>query len=223
MIIYKVTNLVNGKIYVGKTARRFSYRKSEHLSDSKNKSDAFYFHSAIRKYGENNFKWEIIDRSMSPAILAELEKGYIKKFNCKIPNGYNLTDGGEGCCGFTHSEEAKLKISIAAKGNTRGIGNKRSSEGQARVTAAHKGKRLSLETKQKLAIAAKAQFDCQEKREKHRMACRARAERERKLNIKRTLSPEHKEKLFSARAKYKYTLEARMKMSEAHQRRHGVK
>lgn len=55
--VYKVTNLVNGKLFIGKTINTLRHRRLEHLLLSKNGSNTI-LHRAIRKYNENNFNWE---------------------------------------------------------------------------------------------------------------------------------------------------------------------
>ena len=104
-IIYKATNLINGKMYVGKTIKKLRERKSAHKHEASNCNDNRYFHKAIRKYGFENFKWEVIDYALSEEISFNMEKYYIKKLKTKAPIGYNLTDGGEGVSGY----ENKLK------------------------------------------------------------------------------------------------------------------
>lgn len=95
-VIYKVTNLVNQKIYIGKTYD-FEKRKREHLYDI---GDDIPFHRALKKYGLENFSWEIIDNANSDEELREKEIYWIKKLNSCIhfenSNGYNITIGGEG-------------------------------------------------------------------------------------------------------------------------------
>lgn len=103
MIIYKVTNRLNGMVYIGQTSRSLNRRISEHLSNNRTS----YFDRALRKYGINNFNIEIIDIATSKEELNEKEKYYIEYYDSKIPNGYNMynmTDGEEGkrktCSGF---------------------------------------------------------------------------------------------------------------------------
>ncbi len=62
---------------------------------------------AIRKYGFENFVYIVIEECETPEKLNEREIYWIAKLNCKNPNDYNMTDGGEGCLGFHHSEETK--------------------------------------------------------------------------------------------------------------------
>lgn len=114
MEIYKVTNLVNGKCYIGKTVYNLEHRKKQHLNARYRRKYAFY--NALNKYGLSNFKWETIDCCDSEDKLNELEMFYIKEFNTLAPNGYNLSLGGDGQSGYRHTEESKLKMSIARKG-----------------------------------------------------------------------------------------------------------
>ena len=95
-IIYKVTNKINNKIYIGKTYN-LEKRKAQHLYDI---DDGLPFHAALKKYGINNFEWEIIDYSEGDKKIREKEIYWIKKYNSCIffenSQGYNLTLGGEG-------------------------------------------------------------------------------------------------------------------------------
>ena len=91
--IYKAVNTLNGKTYIGKT-NNFKKRKREHCRyDIDN---GLYFHKALKRYGESNFKWEIIDYADTLEDINNLEKYYIEKYNTYKPNGYNLTKGGDG-------------------------------------------------------------------------------------------------------------------------------
>lgn len=114
-LIYKVENLTNGKIYIGQTVYTIEKRRSEHECWAlKSYKKGIVFYSAIRKYGKNSFKWEVIDYANSQDELNNKEifwidyyKSYISRYDS---NGYNMTLGGEGRAGYTHSEETKNKI-----------------------------------------------------------------------------------------------------------------
>lgn len=124
MIIYKVTNIVNDKVYIGLTIRTLSVRKSQHVSDSKRHTYNSYFHSAIRKYGIESFKWEIIASAASKTQLKKLEISKIAEHNsnnCKF--GYNLTIGGDGVNGLVFTDEQKLNISKSKIGKYKGKNN----------------------------------------------------------------------------------------------------
>jgi len=96
-IIYKITNTINQKVYIGQTVRSFTERKSEHLLEAR-KESRFKIHRAIRKYGENKFLWEIIfeDKDITTKELDEKEKYFIKLYKSNIDEfGYNMTEGGD--------------------------------------------------------------------------------------------------------------------------------
>lgn len=89
-IIYKITNKVNGKSYIGQTRYTLEFRWRQHI----NKKDNTYFHNAIRKYGKDNFSIELLEEC-DISKLNEREIFYIAKFNT-FKEGYNLTIGGDG-------------------------------------------------------------------------------------------------------------------------------
>ena len=116
MLIYKATNTINQKSYVGKTENTFDKRKSDHLTDAK-RDKGFAFHSAIRKYGEENFVWEIVEDNITDdAVLNQKEEYYILLYESFGPRGYNMTKGGEGQKGWVPSEETRAKWSEQRKG-----------------------------------------------------------------------------------------------------------
>ena len=92
--IYKITNLINGKVYIGLTTLTVEQRWKIHVRDSKTNTKHLY--KSIRKYGIDNFYVEKIDETDSFKELGELERKYIKEYQSTDPNkGYNLTAGGE--------------------------------------------------------------------------------------------------------------------------------
>ncbi len=115
MIVYKATSKTSGKSYIGKTIFLLEKRKTVHLNRHKKGSNC-HFHRAIRKYGVNDFEWEIIeDNIQDESSLNEREIYWIRKLDV-FNNGYNMTKGGEGASGLVFSEEHKRKISNANKG-----------------------------------------------------------------------------------------------------------
>lgn len=89
-IIYKVTNKVNGKSYIGQTRYTLEFRWRQHL----HKKDNVYFHNAIKKYGAENFSLEVLEECDVDKLNSR-EIFYIAKYNT-FENGYNLTLGGDG-------------------------------------------------------------------------------------------------------------------------------
>jgi group I intron endonuclease len=111
MIVYKATNKINGKVYIGYTSKSLSERMYAHnrkANNSKEKSFNQAFKLALRKYGVDNFLWEELITCDTKDEACQLEVDMIKKHNCITPNGYNMTFGGEG---GTPNEEVKKKIS----------------------------------------------------------------------------------------------------------------
>lgn len=111
--IYKITNLVNDKCYVGKTKYESVIRWRDHINGYHPSS---LIHKAIVKYGVDNFKFEILEHSVSEDKLNDLERYYIELCRSKTPNGYNLTNGGDGGLGLLVSEETRRKQSEIRKG-----------------------------------------------------------------------------------------------------------
>ena len=89
-IIYKVTNKVNGKSYIGQTRYTLEFRWRQHL----HKKDNVYFHNAIKKYGAENFSLEVLEECDVDKLNSR-EIFYIAKYNT-FEEGYNLTIGGDG-------------------------------------------------------------------------------------------------------------------------------
>jgi len=94
-IIYKATNKLNGKIYIGQTFKTLKERKSAHKNRAMFGSN-YHFHNAIRKYGFDVFEWKILEKGITNKDkLDALEIKYIKRFD-SIENGYNISTGGGG-------------------------------------------------------------------------------------------------------------------------------
>lgn len=108
MIIYKIQNKINNKIYIGQTTRTLDERIGEH------KRKNSLISRAIKKYGIDNFDINIIDNARTIDELNKKEIYYIKLYD-SISNGYNLCDGGNNTKGYHHTKESKLKMSINHK------------------------------------------------------------------------------------------------------------
>jgi group I intron endonuclease len=94
--VYKITNTVNGKIYIGATKNSFKTRWNQHKSDAK-RGDTRPFYRAIKKYGHKKFKMTLLYTAPSEKEMYEKERFYIAKHNSNSRKiGYNLSEGGEG-------------------------------------------------------------------------------------------------------------------------------
>lgn len=91
--IYKITNKVNGKVYIGQTIMPVKNRMYKHFSKARTGEGTTGIDAAIRKYGEENFEIEQILECPNEDLDFQ-EKFYISKYN-SFENGYNLTTGGQ--------------------------------------------------------------------------------------------------------------------------------
>ena len=91
--VYKVTNKVNGKVYVGRTIDFFK-RISQHCREST--KDTTQLHRDFQEYGIENFTWEVLCIANGRLEADTKEREFIKMFGCIEPNGYNQTIGGTG-------------------------------------------------------------------------------------------------------------------------------
>lgn len=94
MYVYKITNKINNKLYIGITndiKKRWSNEKS-YPADPKRRQ---VIQEAIHKYGTDNFIFEVIAKGLSIEEAVQQEKNLILEYNTLIPNGYNVHPGGE--------------------------------------------------------------------------------------------------------------------------------
>ena len=92
--IYKIVNKINNKVYIGQSIN-IDKRIKEHFWKSQCEKDVSYnsaLHNAIRKYGKENFEWEVIEECKIEEI-DEKERYYIQFYNSLTPNGYNILEG----------------------------------------------------------------------------------------------------------------------------------
>lgn len=124
MIVYKAENLINGSTYIGMTKNDFKSRIKSHEYSAKNGSKT-YFHSALRKYGFDNFKWSILEKCKSIEHMRFKESFYIGFYRAKEAiedlTNYNLTCGGQGLYGL--SQSIRDKKSKSMKGKNKGSNN----------------------------------------------------------------------------------------------------
>lgn len=92
-IIYKITNIITGQLYVGKTHRTINERFADHRRNSK--KGTTYLYSAMRKYGVKNFVISLLEEC-DTSIINEREIFWIRELNCLAPVGYNMSEGGNG-------------------------------------------------------------------------------------------------------------------------------
>lgn len=145
MLIYKVTCTYTKKIYIGLTTRDIEQRKRDHLYEVYNtKRKTNYFHDAIRKYGIDNFTWEILGYCDTLDELKQAEILCIDFFNSNNKlYGYNLTKGGAGILGVKWTEERRSAFSDKMTGRVI------SDETKEKISKKAKGRKYSQEILEK--------------------------------------------------------------------------
>ena len=179
LIVYKITNKINQKCYIGITTRALSQRWAEHCSASRRNSKKA-IHRAINKYGQNNFNVEIIDTATSLEELYAKEQQLIKQYESfNTHKGYNCTSGGEffvmtpeerlkrskRMLGIKHSEITKKRISETKKNypfiitdeyrekqRIASTGRKHSPESIEKTASKNRGKKRTIEQRAKFGI-----------------------------------------------------------------------
>lgn len=157
-LIYKATNKINGKAYIGYTKTTLSKRIQNHKSDAKRKS--FPFQNAILKYGIDGFNWEILKEDAS----IQDEVHFIQQYQT-IKNGYNISLGGE--TGGSHlkgrtyenihgKDKAKKLREIRSKAMTKNMtGREPWNKGKKCPQLVGNRKPISDETRAKMSASAK--------------------------------------------------------------------
>ena len=113
--LYRITNTLNQKCYIGVTNREPDIRFREHKRSSSNS----FISKAIRADGVENFTFEILLTDIKDEDISELECEYIKKYNSLLPNGYNADCGGVEY----HKHSQVVKEILSQKGSGRNNSN----------------------------------------------------------------------------------------------------
>lgn len=174
--IYKITNTINNKSYVGCSSVSVEGRIKCHLECNDRGSQLVKF--AIMKYGREAFISEVIEECCVED-LKDRERYWISFYDTIAPKGYNLTSGGEGYEGWhfaeevnrnrkPHSEETKQKIGDANRGQRRSesqlerirVASKlRNSRPEVRAKISKANSNPSLETREKMSRSQKKRFE----------------------------------------------------------------
>lgn len=95
--IYKITNKINGKSYIGQTVSKLSIRFNQHINYAKRAKESgkklFYLSKAILKYGKENFTIEVVEEVLNVDLLNDREIYWITFYDT-FNSGYNLNKGG---------------------------------------------------------------------------------------------------------------------------------
>lgn len=165
--VYKITNCINGKIYVG----IHKYRGPE--LDTKYWASGILINDAFKKYGKSNFYREILEWCDSKEELNIKEEHWIKELNtCNLEIGYNLAAGGfhngGNQLGHKTTQETRQKISLAKKGYIP------SNEARYNLSISHTGLKQSNETIEKRLKKTRGKFRSVEQRIRMSRGCGSR-------------------------------------------------
>jgi group I intron endonuclease len=152
MIIYKSTNKITGKVYIGQTIQTLDKRIKGHIKESKmDKTRPFLI--SINKYGADNFTFETIDSANNLDELNDKEIHWINFYNSVSPNGYNVTGGGQGKKMISTNELSK-RISKGLQNSKKWQKIKNSEEYLKKIKEKfighNKGKKFSTKHKEKI-------------------------------------------------------------------------
>jgi group I intron endonuclease len=139
--LYKITNTVNGKLYIGITKLPIQQRWAKHLKDSL--FPKYPLHHAINKHGKENFIIELLEESIDRAYISNLEEPLILIYNSRN-NGYNVAKGGYG---GDLGPEANNK----RKHTVKNLSQAKKQEWSNNLSKARLGAKHSIQTKEKLS------------------------------------------------------------------------
>lgn len=200
MVVYKVTNIVNGKSYIG-CAVNYQKRINQHKS-CKFKG-AVLLHKAILKYGINSFSFEILQEFKTKEEMFKMEIFYIKEIGSLSPSGYNLHHGGKGGKIMLTEQQYKDRVELGKSlskiniGNKYSLGRKASDSTKNKISILNKGKKMTEEAKAKISKANKGKS----------------------YNKGVIRSEEYKQKMSSIKKGVVFSDETKLKMSESAQKR----
>lgn len=111
MNIYKFTHIESQRVYIGQTIQDPNRRRLEHIADSRSAKQTHKFCNALRKYGVDAFRFEVIASATSLENLNILEVYFIAEYN-SIQNGFNTRNGGDN---RLHNNESIEKMRVAQR------------------------------------------------------------------------------------------------------------
>jgi len=154
MVVYKITNKLNNKVYVGQTSRTMKERIKDHK-----KSNNSLIGKDIRQFGIDNFSIEILEEVSTREEAYRKEIEWIAKCDCLIPKGYNQCKGGKATDGYKYSEEVRHQMSVSRKGKYVGennpfYGKHHSEEQRKKWSEQRRGRKLTEEWKRKVGLAS---------------------------------------------------------------------
>ena len=212
VFVYLITNKINGKKYVGQHSGDDLKQYWNHCVRAalRGRQDKPHLYNAVRKYGVENFEVEPLVVVNSKQEMDKYEIGLIRALDTRRPNGYNLTDGGDGQLGRIPSEKTRRKISETKKSQKL----HHSEDTKQRLRKAMLGFKHSEESKEKISEYRKTE-------EQRKRISAAKMGNTSRLGMKH--SEETKKRMSEAAKGRKFSEEHKRNLSLAHQRRRLAK
>lgn len=177
--LYRITNVLNGKVYIGQTVNE-KFRWIAHKSYAKQENPVQYVHRAMKKYGVENFTYEVIAQCLTQKDADGTEERLIEQYNSQgHERGYNIARGGnhawnaglspelQPMYGKHHSEESKKKISKSNLGKEMPLHTQEQKDHMSKIMTgrkitwgdkiglARKGIKHTLESRKKMSESQK--------------------------------------------------------------------
>jgi group I intron endonuclease len=151
--IYIIENLISHRVYIG-SALDFRKRCNLHISLLSNSVHSnTYLQHAWNKYGKTNFSFWILEEVVARGRLIQREQYYFDMFQNFEFGMYNICQVAGRPTGIKLSKEARIKLGLKKKGNKNLLGYKHTEEAKKKIGEKHKGKIVSLESRQKMSRA----------------------------------------------------------------------
>ena len=229
--VYQITCAATGKHYIGISSKGGKRRFKTHIYNALSGRPGVLY-AAIRKHGAESFSFEVIACAVSHDDATHLERAIIADRETMTPNGYNMTEGGEGVCGLEVSEATRARMSKAHKARQANpelrartsaalTGKQKALDHVQKVAEALRGKSLSAETRAKIAATLTGHKQSEETIERRALKLRGKKKPEwiaRRLgDLTRGVpkTEEHKSKLSEALKGRALSAEQRAKISAA--------
>jgi group I intron endonuclease len=191
-IIYRITNTVNGKCYIRQTSKGLEHRWKSHRKDAC-RGSLYAIHHAIRKYGPDAFDIDVLEETTTDQ-LNDRERYWV----AELRPSYNMTAGGDGVRGHTHTAETRAKMSAMRTGKKNHFyGKRHSAETRVKISATKRSQPPQVITPEHLAKLRAWQASLAKSRRGKPLSVETRAKLSERLRGRR-LSAETRAKMSAA-------------------------